>query len=95
MVEVINVSFIGHLGDPSLVAGVGLGNMYINALGFAVMIGLNTTIVTLVSQTLGQGNMRLCGIYLNRGRIVCLLACIPVIILMLLSETFFLAIKTD
>ena len=49
MVEVINVSFIGNLGDPILVAGVGLGNMYINALGFAVMIGLNTTIVTLVS----------------------------------------------
>jgi Na+-driven multidrug efflux pump len=29
-VEVINTSFVGHLGDTSMVAGVGLGNMYIN-----------------------------------------------------------------
>jgi Na+-driven multidrug efflux pump len=30
LIEVINISFIGHLGDPAKVAGVGLGNLYIN-----------------------------------------------------------------
>lgn len=29
-VELVNVAFIGHLGDPAKVAGIGLGNMYIN-----------------------------------------------------------------
>jgi Na+-driven multidrug efflux pump len=28
--ETINTVFIGHLGDTAKVAGVGLGNMYIN-----------------------------------------------------------------
>ena len=48
-IEVINLHFIGHLGDSTLVAGVGLGNMYINIMGFAILNGLNSTVCTLVS----------------------------------------------
>ena len=28
--EIVNLFFIGHLNDPEKVAGVGLGNMYVN-----------------------------------------------------------------
>jgi len=49
LVEVINVAFVGHLGDPALVAGVGLGNMYLNTTALAVMIGLNNGLSTFVS----------------------------------------------
>ena len=28
--EVVNTAFIGHLGETAKVAGVGLGNMYVN-----------------------------------------------------------------
>jgi Na+-driven multidrug efflux pump len=47
----------GHLGDPSIVAAVGLGNMYINVFYLAVILGLNNTISTFVSQAYGQGNL--------------------------------------
>ena len=89
LIEVINLSFVGHLGDPVLVAGVGLGNMYINTMGLSILIGINTVISTLSSQSYGQGNLKLCGIYLNRGRIIDLIICIPVTIVMLLAERFF------
>lgn len=29
-IELVNLFFIGHLNDPEKVAGVGLGNMYVN-----------------------------------------------------------------
>lgn len=48
MVEVINVSFVGYLGDSAIVAGCGLGNMYINIICMATVIGLNNTLSTLV-----------------------------------------------
>ena len=48
-VEVFNLYFIGHMGEATLVAGVGLGNMYINAMGFAIILGLNSTVVIFVS----------------------------------------------
>lgn len=48
-VEILNIGFIGHLGDTNLIAAVGIGNMYFNAFGLAVYVGLNNTLVTLVS----------------------------------------------
>ena len=35
-----------------------------------MMIGLNTGIETLTSQGFGAGNLRLCGLYLNRGAFI-------------------------
>ena len=35
-VQLINTYFIGHTNVPVLIAGVGMGNMLINVLGFAV-----------------------------------------------------------
>ena len=48
-VELINVSFVGHLGEPEKVAGVGLANMYINVTFLGVVVGLNSALATLVS----------------------------------------------
>ena len=36
-VQVVNQLYIGHTGDVSLIAGIGVGNMLINVLAFAVM----------------------------------------------------------
>ena len=49
MVMLVNCYFIGHLNDPVLLAGVGMGNMLINVLCFAVVQGLNGALETLVS----------------------------------------------
>ena len=49
LIELINVTFVGHLGEAELIAGVGLGNMYFNPTALAVMIGLNNGVSTFVS----------------------------------------------
>jgi Na+-driven multidrug efflux pump len=53
MVEVINVSFVGHLGDSTVVAAVGLGNMFLNVVCLSVVFGLNSTLQTLMPQSFG------------------------------------------
>ena len=78
LVEIINLIFVGHLGKAALMAGVGIGNMYINIVAHSVSVGLNNGLSTYVSQCNGQGNLRLCGIYLNRGRFIALMAQIPI-----------------
>jgi Na+-driven multidrug efflux pump len=52
-VQIINTFFIGHTNDAVLIAGVGMGNMLINVLAFAVMQGINGALETLVSQSFG------------------------------------------
>jgi Na+-driven multidrug efflux pump len=44
LVGTINVSFIGHLGNPAMVAGVGFGEGYINIMCVAVILGLNNAL---------------------------------------------------
>lgn len=53
MVEIINLVFVGHLGNTALVAGVGLGNMYANTVAFSVVIGLNNGTAIFISQCYG------------------------------------------
>ena len=36
-VQLINTYYIGHSNDSTLIAGVGMGNMLINVLAFAIM----------------------------------------------------------
>jgi Na+-driven multidrug efflux pump len=36
-VQLVNTYFIGHTNEPVLIAGVGMGNMLINVLAFAII----------------------------------------------------------
>ena len=63
-------------------AGDGMGNMIYNMTGLAIAIGLNGALETLVSQSYGANNLKLCGIYLNRGRYVLCLCFIPVTLIL-------------
>ena len=51
--QLVNTYFVGHLNDPVILAGVGMGNMLINVLCFAVVQGLNGALETYVSQSFG------------------------------------------
>ena len=82
MMEIISVAFNGHMEEPEMLAGSGLGSMYCTILCIALTIGLNSALTTLVSQTFGTGNLRLCGVYLNRARVVATLVFIPLTILL-------------
>lgn len=47
--ELINLSLIGMLNEPAMVAGVGMGNMTINMIGMSVIVGFNSALDTLIS----------------------------------------------
>ena len=49
MIGLLNIYFIGHLDNPDLLAGVGLGTMLINVLCFALSQGLNGGIESFVA----------------------------------------------
>ena len=78
-----------------MIAGVGIGNMYINIVGYSVIVGLNNGLSTYVSQCNDQGNLQLCGIYLNRERLIALLAQIPIQIVLSQAEPVFLIMQID
>lgn len=76
--EVINLTFIGQLNNPAMVAGVGMGNMTINMIGLSVIIGFNSALDTLISQGAGAGKLELCGVFRNRGMFFVCLLFIPI-----------------
>ena len=47
--EVINIAFVGHLGNEAMVAGIGLGNMYLIFFCVSIAFGINSSLSTLVS----------------------------------------------
>jgi Na+-driven multidrug efflux pump len=78
--------FIGHFNDPIKLAGVGIGSMVLNMCGLAPYLGLNTGLETLVSQAMGAENFSLCGIYLQRARVMSILGFLPCLFVMLFTE---------
>ena len=53
LVQLLNTYFVGHTNDAVLIAGIGMGNMLINVLAFAIMQGLNGALETLISRAYG------------------------------------------
>ena len=87
----INIYYVSHLDDKSLVSAVGLGNMIQNAFIIAVICSLNAVIETLVSQAAGNGNLPICGVYLNRALLV--LTCTFILLTSLIFSSEFILIK--
>ena len=82
----VNLIFLGHLGDSKLLNGIGLGNNYLTLVGMMGISGLLMALDTLVSQAKGAGNIEMCGVYLNRSRFIVTLMFIPLIILSFFVE---------
>ena len=95
LVQLANTYFVGNLNEPALLAGVGMGNMLINVLCFAVIQGLNGALETLVSQSYGAKEYEACGIFLNRGKVVASLIMIPIIIIYIFSDKILIALEQD
>lgn len=51
-------------------------------MGIAITCGMNSALSTLISQSFGQNNMRLCGIYYNQARIIVTVLFIPLMIIL-------------
>ena len=72
--------FIGSLGDVAKLSGIGIGNMVMNLLPYALMIGVNTALETLVSQAYGRRNLPDCGLYLHRAIFLIICLFVPIAI---------------
>jgi Na+-driven multidrug efflux pump len=93
MSTVITYQFVGN--SPLLVSALGIGNAYENIFGVSLILGYNSLLDTLISQAAGQNNYKLCGLYLNKGRLTVILLMIPIIILKLLSGSLLTMIGVD
>jgi Na+-driven multidrug efflux pump len=49
VIDLINLGFIGHTNDAAKIAGIGLGNMYVNIVSRSLTIGLNSAISALAA----------------------------------------------
>ena len=95
MVQLLNIYFMGHLDDPDLLAGVGLGNMLLNVCVFAFSQGMAGTIESFVGWSYGAGRYHECGLHLNRARIMIVVILIPVIIMFFYCDKILIHLKQD
>lgn len=95
LMDLVNMIFVGHLGDSAKIAGIGLGNMYVNIISQSIILGLNGAIATLASQAYGAENFHKVGVFLNRGRFLVLLVFIPMIVFLLCCERVLLFLGQD
>ncbi len=94
MVQLMNIFYVGHQSSD-LLAGVGLGNMLLNVLVFAVTMGLNGTIETFVAWSLGHDDKMLCGLHLNRARVIVTTFLIPIMILFCFMDKILIGLQQD
>lgn len=85
----------GHLGDPVIMAGIGLGNMTVNLVAMVPLLCTTHAIKSLVPQAFGRGNLDLCGVFLNRARILLTIVFILSSIVILQAKDIYRALKQD
>lgn len=86
---------MSRLNNPVLLAGVGLGTMTSNILCLSILLGFNTALQTLASRAYGAGDLHLCGVYLNRARVIMAVAFLPTVLVLAFSEKILVAIGQD
>ena len=79
---------MGSIGDSSILAAYGVANVA-TTLVAVILLGLNSALGTLVSQSYGSNDIDLCRIYISRSRVIATLAFIPFAILLQFSKTYF------
>lgn len=76
-------------------AAVGMGNMLTNVVIFAACLGFNGTIETFIAQSFGAKLKFMCGVQLNRGRLILTLIFIPLATSMFFSDSMLIAARQD
>jgi MATE family multidrug resistance protein len=92
----VNLMIAGHLEDPALLAAVGIGVTTCALVVLSFLTGLNGAQETLTSQAFGNGEIELCGVYLNRGRLINIVFATPLLLLAyLFGEELLLLLQQD
>lgn len=96
-IETANLAFIGIKGTNAMISGLGIAAMCFNLSVVTFVIGFNSGLSTLVSQSYGMGDIKMCGIHLNRSRVSTLIIMISLTPFLLYIEKvlIFIGIKED
>lgn len=81
----INLVFMGFLNDTIAQDAIGLSQLFVNFLGVGVFFGMNGALETLASQALGKHDYKMCGFYLQQGRIINIILFVPILALLIIS----------
>ena len=92
LINLVSVYYVGHIGDELAMAGLGMGNVLIGAFCMAFCFGLNGTLESKVSQSYGSHDYKMCGVWLNRGKMIATFLMIPIAGLFINSERILISI---
>lgn len=82
----INTVYAGHLHDASKLAGLGLGTCLLECLTLYIIMGMNGALETLVAHAYGANQLHLCGVYLNRARVINTILFVPLVTILLFTK---------
>ena len=82
----INTIYAGTLNDDAKLAGLGLGTSMLECLTLYIIMGMNGALETLVAQAYGADQLVLCGVYLNRARVINTALFIPLMVILLFTK---------
>jgi len=78
-----------------MIAGIGIGNMLLSFCGVSFLGGLTKVLSTLIPNASGAGDLDLCGVYVNRCRMIILVFMVPISIIILNIEKVLIVIGQD
>ena len=93
--QIVNLYFMGHQGDSTMIAAIGLGNLIQQLVIGAVVFGFNGTSENELSKAFGAGNMTNCGIYMNRSRLMLAVALSICFLAIWNTKSILIAIEQD
>lgn len=93
--SVMGVYFVGRLGNVTYLDAFSLGNTWTGIFAFSIIIGFGAGMDTLVSQSFGQNDFRMCAIHLYRGFLVVSIASLPCYLILSYSYQIYCFIGID
>lgn len=93
--EIYNMAMLANYGDSVVVAGAGLGVMFINMFIYGIFEGMNGAIDTLAAQYFGARDYEGCNIVYNKGRLINTIFYGPVALLLFYSDKLLIMLNQD
>jgi len=93
--ELFDLIMLANYGDPIVVAGAGLGVMFINMFVYGTFEGLNGAIDTLVSQYFGAKDYTSCNRIYNKARIINTVIFVPISLILIFSDKLLILLDQD
>ena len=76
-------------------AAVGIGNLIAQLGPYSIMIGVGSALESLVSAAYGRRNLKEAGLYWQRAILLCSLLYVPILFILVYSETLLIRIGID